>query len=327
MAVTQDQNSNALGLDQSGPYPSSDTLVRLRSVGRDLQLFAPRTPSTSEQAGNLRTRYKGRGMDFAEVRGYQAGDDVRTIDWRVTAKTGETHTKLYTEERERPVLLLVDLRSPMFFGSKRAFKSVTACHVAASLAWAGLQHGDRVGALVFGDHGLETVRPKRSHHAVLALINEMVRVAGALDSPVAAADAPRLSTLLEEARRIARPGSAIMLASDCHDLDEDCEHPLYLLQRHADVQILRILDPLDRALPRDSITLSDGNKRCFADKHDTQLRNAFENSQLAVRQTTDRLCRQFGLPLIDIDNTQPVVQQLRQVYRAKQTRRPVGVSA
>ena len=311
-------------LNLRGAYPEVAPLVRLRHIARQLRLFKPRL-NRSDQAGNLLTRYRGRGMNFEEVRYYQPGDDVRSIDWRVTARTGKTHTKLYQEERERPVVILLDLRSPMFFGSQNAFKSVAACSIASALCWAGLQHGDRIGALLFSDKEVKTVRPRRSHHAVLAAIHSMVETAGALQSPIASGGSQRLSLLLEEARRVARPGSALFLISDCHDLDEQCEQALYLLTRHADLQVLRITDPLERQLPDQPLTISDGKQRTFLGKSSRGLRQQFALDQAQVREQTAQLCRRLHLPLLDFDNTQPVVPVLLNRYGERQStsgRRP-----
>ena len=304
-------------LSPRGAYPEVAPLVQLRYIARQLQLFKPRL-ARSDQAGNLLTRYRGRGMNFEEVRDYQAGDDVRSIDWRVTARTGTTHTKLYQEERERPVVILLDLRSPMFFGSRLAFKSVAACGIAAALGWAGLQHSDRIGALLFSDDDIETVRPRRSHHSVLSMIHGMVARAGALESPVASNGSQPLQVLLEEARRIARPGSALFLISDCHDLDERCAQPLYLLNRHADLQVLRIGDPLEQQLPDQSLTISDGHQRTFLNAGNRPLREYFAETQAEARSAVAQLCRRHRLPLLDFDNTQPVVPALLSYYGARQ---------
>ncbi|WP_288129628.1 DUF58 domain-containing protein [Microbulbifer sp.] len=302
-------------LNLRGAYPEVAPLVRLRHIARQLQLFQPKA-SKADQAGQMLTRYRGRGMNFEEVRNYQPGDDVRSIDWRVTARTGKTHTKLFQEERERPVVILLDLRSPMFFGSQNAFKSVAASAIASALAWSGLHHGDRIGALLFSDQSVETVRPRRSHHAVLASIHGMVAAAGALNSPVSASGYQPIKILLEEARRIARPGSALFLVSDCHDLDASSEQALYLLTRHADLQVLRITDPLERALPDQPLTVSDGRQRTFLGfgRANRGVRDNFALQQQQVRAQTEQLCRKLRLPLIDFDNTQPVVPALLSIY-------------
>ncbi|WP_226661968.1 DUF58 domain-containing protein [Microbulbifer aggregans] len=304
-------------LNLRGAYPSVAPLVRLRHIARQLKLFKPRA-NRSDQAGNLLTRYRGRGMNFEEVRNYQPGDDVRAIDWRVTARTGKTHTKLFQEERERPVVILLDLRSPMFFGSQNAFKSVAACSIASALCWAGLQHGDRIGALLFTDTDVETVRPRRSHHAVLAAIHGMVSAASDLESPIPKNGSQSIATLLEEARRIARPGSALFLISDCHDLDEHCEQTLYLLTRHADLQVLRVADPLELHIPDQSLTISDGQQRTFLSRSSREMRRDFAQHQQQVREQTAQLCRRLRLPLVDFDSTQPVVPTLLSTYGERQ---------
>ena len=123
--------------------------------------FLPRHAIQSLLSGRHRSRLRGRGLDFDEVRNYVAGDDVRNIDWKVTARVGVPHSKVFTEERERPVLLIVDQSSSMFFGSRRYLKSVVAAHVTSLAAWRTLEVGDRLGGIVFNDQDLEYVPPKR----------------------------------------------------------------------------------------------------------------------------------------------------------------------
>src|SRR5690606_19102976 len=119
------------------------------------------------QAGALLSRHKGRGMEFDEVRQYQAGDDIRSIDWRGAARTGSPHTKLYREEQERPVILLVDFSPSMLFGTQLLLKSIQAAHIAASLAWSTIQQGDRVGAIVTNRHGHSEIRPRGRQQGAL----------------------------------------------------------------------------------------------------------------------------------------------------------------
>ena len=126
-------------------------------------------------AGRRASRLRGRGMLFEELRDYHPGDDVRRIDWRVTARTGRPHTRVYAEERERPVLLVVDQRLGMFFGTQLQMKSVTAAELAAQMAWQVLDAGDRVGALIFGDDTLNEIDPQRSRRTVLRILNQLVQ--------------------------------------------------------------------------------------------------------------------------------------------------------
>ena len=149
-----------------GAYCDLSQLIQQRHSGQQLNLLQ-RKRALSLLSGPNKSNFRGRGIDFEEVRSYQPGDDIRTIDWRVTARTGNPHTKIFREERERPVLVVTDLGNNMFFGSRRCLKSVLACNVSALLCWAALNQGDRVGGLVFNELGHREIRPKRSQAACM----------------------------------------------------------------------------------------------------------------------------------------------------------------
>ena len=200
-------------ISQENHHPAIANLgemVRLRYAARELTDF-PRVLAKQMMAGGHRSKFRGRGMDFDEVRIYQPGDDVRSIDWRVTAKTQAPHTKIFREERERPVLVVADLRS-MFFGSQR-LKSVVACEIAAALAWAGLNANDRVGGLIFGPEQQTEIKARRSHHAVLQFIHDLRDFSQQLlqlatdNQP---GDHNSLTHILEETRRTAPPGTTAL---------------------------------------------------------------------------------------------------------------------
>ena len=167
----QGENRRALH-EYRGAYTDLRDLIQLRYAGREItELNDDRT--TNPLAGLLTSKFQGRGIDFSEVRVYQPGDDVRTIDWRVTARTQTAHTKLFQEEKERPVLILADQSTSMYFGSQVTFKSVLAARTAALIGWTMLERGDRVGGIVFSEHGHREVRPRRNKHALLRLLNEL----------------------------------------------------------------------------------------------------------------------------------------------------------
>ena len=153
---------------------SSDALISNRFSARFVDVTG-QTRALANLAGIKRARQRGRGVEFDEVRAYAAGDDVRAIDWRVTARSGTAHTKLFHEDREQPILVAIDQRTPMKFGSTRCFKSVMAAHVGTLALWSALGAGERVGGIVLGDHTLSDTRPKRSQHSVLRVIGDLVR--------------------------------------------------------------------------------------------------------------------------------------------------------
>ena len=187
----------------TGAYVTLETLIGLRFPASQLQLTR-RNRALSALTGPNKANFRGRGIDFEEVRSYQAGDDIRTIDWRVTARTGAAHTKVFREERERPVLVVVDQRGSQFFGSQHCFKSVLAAHLAGLLAWSALGNGDRVGGLVFNDSRHREVRPRRSRKTVLTILSQIEAFNRRL--PPASGDDHSLAAMLDNLRRIARPG-------------------------------------------------------------------------------------------------------------------------
>ena len=235
-------------------------LLKSRHWAQNLKLFS-RQAARSMLLGNVRSRFRGRGMEFEEVRRYQAGDDIRTIDWKVSARVGKTYTKLFCEERERPCHILVDQRSRLFFGSQRQFKSVLAAEIASGLAWAALAGGDRVGGQVISDNNVRDCRGRRSKQSVLHFIHEMHEVNHNLlqtkknNSPAHIS----LASSLEECRRITRPGTAIFIISDFHDIDAQATKTLGKLGKHADITLLHVSDTLEENLPfNGNIAISDG---------------------------------------------------------------------
>ena len=300
-----------------GVYTRIDQLLNLRFGVRDLQL-TPRNYARSLISGSSRTRFRGRGMEFEEVRHYQAGDDIRSIDWRVTARTSVPHTKLFREERERPVILVVDQRNSMYFGSRYCLKSVLACHVAALLGWTALTNNDRIGALVFSDTGERDVRPRRSRHSLLAILRSLHEFNNALQTPLPDPAAVSLAQRLRDLRRIARPGCAVMIISDFHDIDQACDEQIYQLSRHGDVTLLHISDPLERQLPAKLLlTVSDGASRRILDTRNRQLREHYQqrfDTHLAHLQS---LSGQLALPLLSLRTDLAPLTQLQTCFGRK----------
>jgi|GEM_PF-151536 uncharacterized protein (DUF58 family) len=250
-------------LQAQGCYTDMARLLGARQLAQDIDLFS-RAPARAQMQGESRSRYRGRGMEFEEARVYSPGDDVRTIDWRVTARTGIPHTKVFREERERPVHILVDQRSNMFFGSQKLFKSVFAAEIAAILAWAALEGSDRIGGQIVGDNRETDFRAKRSRHSVLRFIRELHSFNHDLPGGTSQADIdlrPSIAAMLAECQRLVRPGTALFVISDFIDIDEEAQRSLSMISRHADITLIRVLDPLETEIPAVGRTrLTDGIK-------------------------------------------------------------------
>ena len=260
-----------------GPTTNVDALLALRAVRlprRDAQT------RTGAIGGARLTRLRGRGIDFAEVRLYQPGDDARSIDWRVTARKTRVHTKVYREERERPTLILVDQRRQMYFGSRVRTKSVAAAEIAALLAWHAVDGGDRVGGVVLEDHAEALVRPRRDPRAVVRLIGRIARANRELafsdrpsSDPMPAA--ARLNRALHHLSRLARNAHRLYVVSDFAGFDSESRQWIAKLARHNTLVGIRVFDPLEAELPPpDLYTVTDGAVRADLDTRSATARSA-----------------------------------------------------
>lgn len=279
-----------------GVVAQLDELVRLRPP-KAVAAFAPNGPVRTHLFGNHKSGFRGRGMEFAESRSYQPGDDIRAIDWRLTARTGRTHTKLYHEERERPVLLLVDSRAMMRFGSRDCFKSVLAARAAALLAWVAVDGGDRLGALLLGQQGLKLLPPQRAQGQLLQLLRQLA----AATAPASPAAEPSLAQALVRLNQQARPGSLLFIISDFHDLDEQAEAELRRLAQRHSVSNLLVQDALELQAPASGYyPVSDGQQQALLDLVDSARRAAYGRAFLARQQQLQRLCHQHAMALVPL---------------------------
>ena len=243
----------------------------------------------ARQSGNYQSPFKGRGMEFDESRLYQPGDDIRNIDWRVTARTGKTHTKLFREERERPVFLWVDLRAPMFFATRGRFKSVMASYIASLLAWSAEHHGDRIGGVIFSEVLHHELKPHRGKIGVLRFINKLVEHPAWTDPYTGQSDKYALGRELIRLRRVTRPGSMIFLISDFRYMNESDENQIIRLSKHNDVILIYVRDPLEESLPGGGqYRISDGEKDFSIDTYNKDYTN---NYHMKYLQHADRLLR------------------------------------
>ena len=285
-------------------------LIDMRHRVREVPIFS--TPHRrSPLVGLHHSKLRGRGVDFDQVRVYQAGDDVRTIDWRVTARTQEPHTKLFHEERERPIYIVVEQSARLFFGSGQLFKSVLAAQAAALIGWAALSHNDRVGGLVFGSEQQE-IKPRRSKQSLLQLLDRVTHANNRLH-PESPLDPEAFSMALRRTREVLRPGSLSVILCDERTLTDAAEQQLSLLARHVDLLLLPLFDPLDHALPAAGLLrFSEGNARLELDTHDAALRQRYRELGEARSARWQRLANRLRVPLMPLDTQDDLIEQLRE---------------
>lgn len=287
-------------------------LMRLRHQARDLS-FQPRQPLTSLLAGRHTSRLRGRGLDFEELRAYRPGDDTRSMDWKATARLGKPQVRVYTEERDRPALFVVDQRMSMFFGSRRSMKSVAAAEVVALGAWRSIDQGDRAGAIVFDDETMSYVRPHRSAENVARLLGEVVRFNRRLAvSTPASPERGLLNRALERASRTARHDHLVVIVSDLRGLDSESERLLKAIAQHNDLIVVLVRDPLESQLPQAGrLVFESGGLQLEVDTTRRSLRERF------LRRFEERLASGQGLlcrlevPLLQIDPGEGVLDQLQ----------------
>ncbi|RDV25276.1 DUF58 domain-containing protein [Alteromonas aestuariivivens] len=259
-------------LHTDGIHLGVSELLRYQQLNRMLDLTPKRTP-LAHLSGAYLAKHKGRGMEFDEARHYQPGDDIRAIDWRVTARTGKTHTKIYREERERPVHILCDMTSSMQFGTQLLLKAVQAAHLASLISWAAAARGDKVGALLFNDWQHRECKPLSRKRAVLNICHELIGIQqqaqtqGNNTNPeVSSNDPERLfADACARLRRLAKPGSLVYLISDFNHFGELAQQHVSQLSRHCEIQALMVVDPLEMTLPATAdvlpVNVTDGVQR------------------------------------------------------------------
>lgn len=303
----------------AGVYVTLEDLDALRGRASGAS-FLPRQPVTSVLRGRYAAKLRGRGLIFEELRQYRPGDDIRSIDWKATARTREPQVRVYAEERERPVWLLVDQRQGMFFGSQRALKSVVAAEAAALAVWRTLAVKDRVGAVIFGDDDAVALRPSRTEASARRLLAEVVRFNQRLSAKGPAAPGG-LSRALQQAGQLVTHDGLVVVISDFAGGNEEDQHAFARIRQHNDMLAMLVFDPLERALPDGGLAVSDGEAQVRVDS-DRRLQQAFAERQQQRQSKLKALFGQHDVPLLALSTAEPVEDQIRaQLGHAVQRRR------
>ena len=309
------QLSSQQWLEQNGTNGTAPGLAELLWYQRYTKVLdlTPTMAIQSKLAGTYLAKSKGRGMEFDEVRHYQSGDDVRTIDWRVTARTGKVHTKLFREEKERPVFILTDLGSTMRFGSSLLFKSVQATHLAALIAWHVKQRGDKLGGLVFSQQQHVELKPQSRSHGVLRYFNALTQVHQARET----LRGLHINDALSQLRRLVRPGSLVYILSDFSAFNADGLRHIRAIRQHNEVCCCPISDPLDLMLPPNShglAAVSDGTLTGLVELGSSALQQRYARQQHESRQRLKHQLSQLGCKWLAISAAEPVLSQLERKW-------------
>jgi uncharacterized protein (DUF58 family) len=300
-----------------GVYVDLDELIALEQRGRRVS-FLPRQPVHSLLSGRFASRMRGRGLNFEEIRDYRAGDDVRSIDWKVTARLQKPHVRVFNEERDRQALLVVDQRLSMFFGSRLSMKSVTAAQAAAIGAWRVLGVGDPIGAIVFNDSDLVEIKARRSRATVLQILSAIVAQNEALGVGRGLATAPvMLNTALEHATRRALHDATIVVISDFDGADDATRKMIGAMTQHNDVVALLVHDPLQSDLPASAaMTVTDGELQIQLEVGRDSVRKSIAEATEARLSGVFAWTRELGVPVLPLSAAEETAPQLRRLLGA-----------
>lgn len=288
-----------------------EKLIQLRFHSSHIALNSHRK-AFSSLTGNYNSTFKGRGLNFDEVRPYQPGDDIRNIDWNVTARTDKVHTKVFKEERERPVYIIVDLSSSMYFGTRHCLKSVTAAKAAALFSWAGADHSNRIGGFIFNDSCHIELRPRGGYHGVLRFLKQLTDFHNnqhnntqqgkyLADNPSRTQQKPDRKQLFSRLRRLIHPGSIVLFSSDFNHFSKDEFRHLQYISRHNDLLITHIYDALEKDLPPPGkYGISDGTNNQTLDTQNTSLRTSFQHHFVEKTEAIEKFCLLNQVNLINL---------------------------
>jgi uncharacterized protein (DUF58 family) len=312
MQYTPNRKRKSPMADDAQVYADLDELVRLRYKATGFS-FLPRQPVHSILSGQHSSRLRGRGLNFEELRHYLPGDDTRNIDWKVTARTREPYVRVYTEEKDRTVWLLVDQRMSMFFGSRWKMKSVTAAEAAAVAAWRVLSAGDRVGALIYDDEDMVVVPPHRSQERVMQILKKIMEKNHALNAGSQVKPGPHmLNRALQRVAALARHDCLICLIGDGTGIDADTRKYVTRLTEHNDVLSVFIHDPLEQEIPEAGrLAFSDGSKQIEFNTAEKGLREAYARDFQQRIERMKSTSRKHSIPLLPIHTAAPVLEQVR----------------
>jgi len=297
---------------------SMPALIGLNQAAAGLTLSNVRMHA--QMSGEYLSRFKGRGMEFAESRPYEPGDDARNLHWRIMARTGKPFTKLFREERERPVFVWVDLRNRMFFGTRGAYKAVVAARAAALVAWAANQHGDRIGGVILSDGVHHEIKPGRGKAAVLHILKSIVGHPAWDHHDHTGDDSRSAHEAMIRLRRVVRPGSLVFLLSDFANLDTATETSLAQLARHNQLMMMQIYDKIEAKLPPPgNYRLSDGADEFVLDTTDPQYRALYTKRFEARLDHVSSFARRNRISYLTCRTDQDPARVLRQGLGARRS--------
>ena len=296
-------------------FVSLQNLLKMEHIASGFSFLAKKQKVRSILGGKHASKLRGRGLDFEEVRNYVAGDDIRNIDWKVTARTQKTHSRVFSEEKEKPALIVVDQSKSMFFGSQKRTKSVVAAELAALAAFRVQKEGDRVGGVVFADDGLDIIFPKRDKRNILRFLDRIVMRNRNLHNTTAVDIDAALKEVFQKIRNIVTHDFLVIIISDFHRYSPEVIKNITYTSQHNDVVLFKVYDPIEREIPTTKMIAGDTEKQVIVDGSKKAIREKFEKGFDTDYESFEAQMKKRRIPLILVDTVTDVDKQLKEILK------------
>jgi uncharacterized protein (DUF58 family) len=298
-------------------FTSLPELLEMEHLARNVSFLARKQKVRSILGGKHASKLRGRGLDFEEVRQYVKGDDIRHIDWKVTARTQVTHSRVFSEEKEKPALIVVDQSRSMFFGSQVRTKAVVAAELAALTAFRVLKEGDRVGGVVFADQAIDIVFPKRDRRNILRFLDRIVARNHELRDTDSMDFETSLKDLFKKVRNVVTHDFLVVAISDFNRYSPQVIKFIKQTAQHNDVILAKVYDPMERDIPSEKFVAGDGQTQITVEGKSKKLRERFGSGFDADVQAFESQIKKHRIPFFTVNTIEPVEQQLKAVYRGR----------
>ncbi len=293
-----------------GVYVTLSELLKFGYMPKNFSI-RPSGAVLSKLSGRHLSGVRGRGMDFSEMKQYVQGDDTRNIDWKATRRTGKPYVRIYNEERDRNVWLVISQMNSMFFGSKERMKSVSAAHTAALFAFKALETGDRVGAVIYNNDEVKFFKASSSKNNVVQIMTEIERQNHLLKATNDNNLKMNLGEALKTLSALAKHDDLVVLIGDGKAMGEESAKQITRINAHNDVIAVLVSDPMEEEVVRSSsLFFTDGAETVDVDSTTKSFREKYRERRENVREKMRQLSRKNALPVVAISTEKPVLDQL-----------------
>lgn len=293
-----------------GVYVSLNELLKFGVMPKNFNI-RPNAAVLSKLSGRHSSKMRGRGMDFSEMKQYVQGDDTRNMDWKATRRTGKPYIRVYNEERDRNVWLVVSQMNSMFFGSKERVKSVSAAHTAALFAFKALEMGDRVGAVVYNNEEVKFFKATSSKNSVVQIMTEIEKQNHLLHASNTNNAKGNLSKSLKILSSLAKHDDLVVLIGDGRAMDEETRKHITRINMHNDVLGVLVYDPMEeKIVESSSLFFTDGSETVDVDSTDKQFIQNYAARLGARKEKMQQLSQKNALPVLSVSTEFPVLDQL-----------------